>query len=282
VSIFCIADDGIHPTTSGDTRWRESWEFDWADVDRRLGGGCRVVLHRGTSTCEVRWWLVVDGAVVEDSHEIVELPAPAVGRPLDLHLGSVALRAVHPLRSTRITSAGGSSLIFTAFGEPFTFSFSGQRVTAGDRHYEWPGSVRGTLRLAGGRTVEVDARAFHRHAWGVPSPTAPVVDAVRAVADDDVFVAVSWHRTPEGRRLPLGYIHVGEEFHGVEKARLHVDRDDSGRPRGCDLLVATADRRDFRLIGSVIAAADGESPALTEFRFGGVRAGGILIAAPGR
>jgi hypothetical protein len=65
----------------------------------------------------------------------------------------------------------------------------------------------------------------------------------------------------------------------VEKARFRTEAG-SGVPRGCDLLIATADRRDFRIPGRVAAAAR-NGPGFATFDLGRRQGSGILELYPG-
>ena len=67
----------------------------------------------------------------------------------------------------------------------------------------------------------------------------------------------------------------------MEKARFRTESG-SGVPHGCDLLIATADRRDFRIPGRV-AAAVRDGPGFAMFDLGRRQGSGILElhAGPG-
>ena len=158
---------------------------------------------------------------------------------------------------------------------------SGQRADPGGEHYESFGAVTGTIRSrtgsrpdAAAEAVKVDGQGFYRHSWGAPNPGAQLVRSVHGMFDAGLFFSVAEYRTPAGS-APLGYIFEGGEFHGVEKARFRTDPDEAGLPRRCDVLLATADRRDFRITAALVPATS-DGPQFAAFVLGKYRGSGLF------
>ncbi|WP_326635237.1 hypothetical protein OG884_20560 [Streptosporangium sp. NBC_01755] len=269
-------DDGPHiPPAGKGPAWQESWSLDWYDPESGAAGAYRLRTDWARRTAEVRTWTAIGAEVAKDVQTIVRPgDTPGGGHVGTLRFGDLLVRTVMPLRSY-VVAAGrpGSEVQYTAFTEPFRFSMSGQRADPGGEYYESFGRVTGTVQ-AGGRALELSTYAFYRHIWGVPATDTHPVQSVRGVFGEDLFFSIVEYRTPTGR-APLGYLFEGGEFHGVEKVRFRTETDDGGTPRGCDLLIATADRRDFRIPG-VVAVSTGDGPGFATFDLGRRRGGGIL------
>ena len=226
-------------------------------------------MNWGASTAEVRTWALIDGQVTSRA-QTSRLPD---NRDLGaLRAGDLRLRTVQPLRSCILTAGPDTEVTYTAATKAIRFSMSGQRADPGAEYYESFGTVTGTVS-GGGRAVQVSARGFYRHSWGVPNAGTQPVQSVYGMFGDDLFFSIVEYRTPAGN-APLGYLFEDGEFHGVEKARFRTDID-SGAPRGCNLLIATADRRDFRIPGAVTSAVR-NGPGFATFDLGRRRGTGIL------
>jgi hypothetical protein len=269
-------DDGPHiPPAGSDPAWQETWSLDWYDPESGVAGAYRLRMDWAGRTAEARTWTAI-GAEVATDVQTTALPGdvPWDGDVGTLRVGDLRVRTVEPLRSC-VVAAGrlGSEVQYTAFTDPFRFSMSGQRTDPGEEYYESFGTVTGTVRT-GGRALELSTHGFYRHTWGVPATHTDPVQSVRGVFGEDLFFSIVEYQTASGR-APLGYLFEGEEFHGVEKARFRTETDDAGAPRACDLLIATADRRDFRIPG-VVAVGTGDGPGFATFDLGRRRGGGIL------
>lgn len=264
------ADDGPHAPLGDIEAGGETWSFDWYDPKARVGGAYRLSVDWSVRTAEATAWSAVDDRV-STHRERVQCPLDGTA----LNLGAWQLRTIEPLRSFLLTGTRtGTELEYAAFTDPFRFSMSGQRVHLSGRHYESVGTVVGVL-CAGGRAIDVTARGFYRHAWGVvTNPLLRKVQTVRAAFGADLFVSITEFQNSEGY-APLGYLFEGGGFHGVEKARFRTEVGHSGDPRGCDLLIATADRRDFRIPGLVITRGAG-SLGFATFELGRRRGAGVL------
>jgi hypothetical protein len=283
VPSFTAVDDGPHappPTLIG---WLETWDLGWYDPATRIGGTFGLRLDADTDTARAHLGLWIDGVAVHRRGTAAASAAPTgpgrAARP-GVRVGELELATVEPLRSLALT-ADEVELDYTAAGEPFRFTMSGQRVDLGEEHYDSFGTVTGTVRVQG-RAVQVVAPAFHRHAWGTGRPGVAPLRSAHGVFGEDLYFSITEYRTAAGAVVPLGYLFADEEFHGVEKARFQLEQAPDGTPLGCDLLIATADRRDFRIPGRV--EASGTSPdamsvarsGLAVFELASRRGGGVL------
>jgi hypothetical protein len=269
--IFTALDDGPHTPPGGSSpSWQECWSFDWQDPATAAAGAHRIRLIPAAGAAETGSWVLAGGTLSGGSQTC---RLPWAGETGAVRAGRLSLRAVQPLRSYIVTAGPGTEVSYTAAADAFRFSMSGQRADPGGDHYESFGIVTGTVH-AGGRPVEVTGPGFYRHSWGVPRPDTRPVQSAHGTFGDDLFFSVTEYCTPEGR-VPLGYLVEDGEFHGVEKARFRTEIDGSGLPRRCDLLIATADRRDFRIPGAVTSAAPG-GPAFATFDLGRRRGTGLL------
>jgi hypothetical protein len=269
VHTLTATDDGPHCPPAKAVEWLETWSIDWYDPDSRVGGAYRLRVDWARRTGRADAWIALENRVTTHT-ELV--PPPLETGMLDL--GAWKLRTLEPLRSCLLTGGHWDTEIeYAAFTDPFRFSMSGQRADPGGEHYETVGTVIGTVR-AGETVVDVTARGFYRHAWGAPDAATRPVQSARGVFGSDLFFSVVQYRTPTGC-APLGYLFEGGEFHGIEKARFRTEPDSSGAPRGCDLLIATADRRDFRIPG-VVATHDSDRLGFATFDLGRRRGTGLL------
>jgi hypothetical protein len=148
----------------------------------------------------------------------------------------------------------GIDLRYRSYTDPFAFSFSGQRVRPGGERRESFGEVSGSVVIAG-QALEVSGMAFLQHRWGPADREVAPVRTARGSFGADMFFNVADYQTTAGA-VSLGYLYEGEEFHAVEKSRLITGLSSAARPHGCDLLIATADRRDFRIQGQLLPAGD--------------------------
>jgi hypothetical protein len=271
VPAFSAVDDAPHIPPGADApAWQECWSLDWHDPAARAAAVYRIRVAQGGRTAEVRTWTLTDGSVTSRTQAPGLSAGPDAG---SLRAGDLCLRVLQPLRSYAVTTGPDADLTYTAATDAFRFSMSGQRADPGGEHYESFGTVTGTLR-GGSRPAEVTAQGFYRHSWGPPTVGTQLMQSVHGMFGAGLFFSIAEYRTPAGS-APLGYIFEDGEFHGVEKARFRTETDDSGLPRGCDLLIATADRRDFRILGTVTAATR-NGPGFAAFVLGRHRGTGII------
>jgi hypothetical protein len=284
VPVFAATDDAPHlPPDAGRPAWRECWSLDWHDPATGSAAAYRV-RAAADGAAEVRTWTLTEGSVTGRTWTSRLDAGPDLGT---LRAGGLRLRTLQALRSYAVTTdpdvgqPHAVDLTYTGAIDAFRFSMSGQRADPGGDHYESFGAVTGTI---GGRTgsrpdtdaevVKVDGQGFYRHSWGVPNPGAQLVRSVHGMFDAGLFFSVAEYRTPAGS-APLGYIFEGGEFHGVEKARFRTEPDKPGLPGSCDVLLATADRRDFRITAAVVPAMAG-GPQFAAFALGKYRGSGLF------
>jgi hypothetical protein len=284
VPVFTAIDDAPHlPPDASAPGWQECWSLDWHDPATGSTAAYRIRAAAG-GAAEVRSWTLADGRVTGQTRTSRLDSVPDTGT---LQAGGLRLRTLKPLHSYAMTTDPGvgpsqaADLTYTAATDAFRFSMSGQRADPGGEHHESFGTVTGTIR---GRTgsrpataaeaVKVDGRGFYRHSWGVPHPGTQLVRSVHGMFEAGLFFSVAEYHTPAGR-APLGYIFEGGEFHGVEKARFRTETDESGLPRRCDVLLATADRRDYRIVAT-LAPATGAGPQFAAFVLGKYRGSGLV------
>jgi hypothetical protein len=247
VHTLTATDGGPHCPTARAVEWLETWSIDWYDPASRVGGAYRLRVDWVRGAAHANAWIALENRVTTHTESV--LPPRDTGM---LDFGAWKLHTIEPLQSCVMTGEHSDTEIeYAAFTDPFRFSMSGRRAEPGGEHYETVGTVIGTVR-AGETVVDVTARGFYRHGWGAPDAATCPVQSVRGVFGSDLFFSVVEYRTATGR-APLGYLFEDGAFHGVEKARFRTETDGSGAPRGCDLLIATADRRDFRIPGVVVA-----------------------------
>jgi hypothetical protein len=284
VPVFAAIDDAPHqPPDAGGPGWRECWSLDWHDPATGSAAAYRV-RAAADGAAEVRTWALTNGSVTGHKWTSRLDVDPDTGT---LRASGLRLRTLEPLRSYALTTDSGTGhphpvdLTYTGATDAFRFSMSGQRAEPGGAHYESFGTVTGTIRTGTGshpplaaQVVTVDGQGFYRHSWGVPNPGTQLVRSVHGMFDAALFFSVAEYRTPAGS-APLGYIFEGGEFHGVEKARFHAETDESGLPRTRDVLLATADRRDFRIVAT-LAPATGEGPQFAAFVLGKYRGSGLF------
>jgi hypothetical protein len=284
VPVFAAIDDAPHlPPDADRPAWREGWSFDWHDPATESAAAYRLDAA-ADGTAVVRTWTLTDGSVTDRTWTSRLAVNPDTGT---LRAGGLCLRGLEPLRSYAVTidpDVGPSrvaDLTYTAATDAFRFSMSGQQADPGGEHYESFGTVTGTIRgRTGMRTttaveaVKIDGQGFYRHFWGVPNPGTRLVRSVHGMFDAGLFFLAAEYSTPAGR-APLGYIFEGGEFRGVEKARFRTETDDSGLPRSCDVLLATADRRDFRIVAT-LAPVMGEGPQFAALVLGKYRGSGLF------
>jgi hypothetical protein len=268
-------DDGPHvPPEVNDPGWRESWALDWHDRTAGVAAAYRVQVIPSGRGPRARSWTLAGGEVTTRA----EAAGPGLHADTrGVRAGGLGVRALVPLRSYAVTAGPGTHLTYTSgTDDAIRFSMSGQRADPGE-HYESFGTVAGTIRGCGHLT-EIAALGHYRHSWGVPAPGARLVRSVHGTFGGGLFFTVSEYRTPAGT-VAVGYLADDGEFHGVEKARLEVETDRLGRPQDIDLMIATADRRDFRILGTVVAAAV-DGPGFAEFSLGRYRGTGVIEVHP--
>jgi hypothetical protein len=284
VLVFAAADDAPHlPPDVGGPAWRECWSLDWHDPAAGSAAAYRV-RAAADGAAEVHTWTLADGAATDRTWTSRLDSAPDLGT---LRAGGLRLRTLEALRSYAVATdpdvayPHAVDLTYTGATDAFRFSMSGQRADPGVEHYESFGAVTGTTRSrtgsqpgAAAEAVKVDGQGFYRHSWGLPNPGAQLVRSVHGMFDAGLFFSVAEYRTPAGS-ASLGYIFEGGEFHGVEKARFHVEPDESGLPRRCDVLLATADRRDFRITAALVPATS-DGPQFAAFVLGKYRGSGLF------
>jgi hypothetical protein len=284
VPVFAAIDDAPHlPPDTGGPGWQERWSLDWHDPATGSAAAYRV-RAAADGAAEVQTWALTAGRMTGRTWTSRLDSDPDAGT---LRAGGLRLHTLEPLRSYAVTTDSDIGhphpvdLMYTGATDAFRFSMSGQRADPGGEHYESFGTVTGTIRSRTGsqgpeaaEAVTVDGRGFYRHSWDVPNPGTQLVRSVHGMFDAALFFSVAEYRTPAGS-APLGYIFEGGEFHGVEKARFHTETDESGLPRSCDVLLATADRRDFRIV-AMLAPATGEGPQFAAFVLGKYRGSGLF------
>jgi hypothetical protein len=284
VPVFAATDDAPHlPPDAGGPAWRECWSLDWHDPATGSAAAYRVRAAAG-GAAEVRTWTLAEGSVNARTWTSRLDIDPDLGT---LRAGGLRLRTLEALRSYAVMTdphvgyPHAVDLMYSGATDAFRFSMSGQRADPGGEHYESFGAVTGTI---GGRTgsrpntaaeaVKVDGQGFYRHSWGAPNPGAQLVRSVHGMFDAGLFFSVAEYRTPTGS-APLGYIFEGGEFHGVEKARFRAEPEESGLAHSCDVLLATADRRDFRITAALVRAT-AEGPQFAAFVLGKYRGSGLF------
>jgi hypothetical protein len=284
VPVFAAIDDAPHrPPDADGPGWQECWSLDWHDPATGSAAAYRVRAV-ADAAAEVRTWALTNGSVTGHKWTSRLDVGPDTGT---LGASGLRLRTLEPLRSYGLTTYAGTGrphpvdLTYTGATDAFRFSMSGQRAEPGGDYHESFGTVTGTIRKGAGshlataaKVVTIDGQGFYRHSWGVANTRTQVVRSVHGMFDSGLFFSVAEYRTPAGSAT-LGYIFEGGEFHGVEKARFHTETDESGPPRSCDVLLATADRRDFRIVAT-LAPATGEGPQFAAFVLGKYRGSGLF------
>jgi hypothetical protein len=174
------ADERRHPP-GAEAGWEESWYFDFATADGRLGGFVRMALRPGEGRAWYWGYLARPGrAVVAVRDHDVELPRGGA-----LELRSAGLWA----EVTCETPLDHWSMGLEAFGVALDDPTEAWRGERGDRvalglDMEWeaagvaeavpggyaqPSSVSGEV-LVGSARIEVDGRGWRSHLWGAPGP----------------------------------------------------------------------------------------------------------------
>jgi hypothetical protein len=290
MTIFGPRDVGRHrPPAGRGCTYRESWWLQWHDADSGSSGVVCLQIGDGDTdgdnatgsgygTARVRTSVCFEGEVTTKA-STAPMDEPAAAEVAGFDLAGLRVRTVEPLRSFSVTVGETVELLFESGIDPIRFSLSGQRIALERDFYESVGRVTGRVRQ-GGRTVEIAAPAFHRHAWGVLTGGVHRVQAAWGVFGDDMFFSLAEYDSPTGRH-PLGYLFAAEEFHGVEKVRFRTELDQHGVARSCDLLFATADRRDFRIPGEVVSGTEPGGPAFVTFQLAGRQGAGVLQAHAG-
>jgi hypothetical protein len=276
MSMFGPEDAEIHVLADDQARYQESWWVQWHDADSSASGALSLRFDRSHNSATVEVWSATDGEVT--SHRTtVPFDGSSASSENGFAVGGLSMTTIEPLRSFAVTIDGVGELRYDADVEAFQFSMSGQRVTLRTRHYESVGTVRARLRI-NGRDLDVRALAFHRHEWGVSAADVRPVHRVQVLFAADLFLSASEYHSPTGRH-PLGYLFAAGEYYGIEKIRVRTAFDEGGVARSCDLLIATADRRDFRIPGVVSAATQPDGPVFANFQLAGRQGGGTLIVA---
>jgi hypothetical protein len=156
------ADEGRHEP-GPEPLWNESWYFDVADPDRRLGAYLRFGLY--PNRAQTWFQLAIAG---EDRPVIVvnDVEAPlAAGPGLSLRTDrwSVTLAPVEPLRRWRVTATAPEvdaaiDLTWTTTADPYHYGVA--------TRYEVSCAVEGTIRV-GDEEVAVAGTGQRDHSWGV-------------------------------------------------------------------------------------------------------------------
>jgi hypothetical protein len=194
------ADERRH-TADGDPAWTETWVFDFATPDARLGGRVLLAVPAGGPTARYAAYVVGHGrqpvAVLDDT-----VPLPRNG---GLELRTEGLWADHIVEEPfeHISVGCEAFALEVEAGETVTMDARGDRVPFGlDLGWETAGPVRELptgpgyaipcdvvgLVLLGAEAIELDGIGWRRHRWGLPAP-------------DSVEPGWSWGRTDDGRWL---------------------------------------------------------------------------------
>jgi hypothetical protein len=122
----------------------------------------------------------------------------------------------------------GGELRFCAWTPPIGFE-RGLTGAVATTHYEQPGSLAGTLRVAGER-FPVAGRGLRDHSWGVRDWQAvPYWRWFGMVVDPDTFLLVNNVGTPDGGETAGGHLMLGGELSPVAACRTESEtRDDLG------------------------------------------------------
>lgn len=206
------ADERRHPP-GAEAGWEESWYFDFVTVDGDLGGFVRLALRPGER--RAWYWAYLAGrgrAVVAVRDHDVELPR---GRALEVR--SAGLWAEITCETPLDHWSAGLEAFGVALEDP-TEAWRGERgdPVALGLDVEWeatgppgvvpggyaqPSAVSGEV-LVGSERIELDARGWRSHLWGVPGPPLAPWWAGAHLDDGTSFCAWSaggaWVYPPEG------------------------------------------------------------------------------------
>jgi hypothetical protein len=210
------ADEHRHPA-GPEAGWEESWYFDFVTPDGDLGGFVRLALRPGEGRAWYWAYLVGRGrAVVAVRDHEVELPR---GRALEVR--SAGLWAEVTCETPLDHWSAGLEAFGVALEDP-TEAWRGERgdPVALGLDMEWeatgaagavpggyvqPASVHGEV-LVGSERLEVDARGWRNHLWGVPPPPLAPWWAGAHLDDGTALCAWSaggaWLYSPGGEATP--------------------------------------------------------------------------------
>lgn len=225
--VLASSDEGRHPPGS-EALWNESWYFDWATDDGRLGGYVRLGLYPNLG---VAWyWACLVGEdrplVTVIDHEV---PLPGSG----LEVRSEGLWAAHNTETAFDHWSLGCEAFAVGvddpadvYGElrgdrvPFGFDLEWETVGGvypypGVDRYEVPCRVTGDV-LVGQERLAIDGSGQRDHSWGVRDwwtygwcwSSAALDDGTRTHGThvslgDDLLFSTGYVQPPDGRPVPM-------------------------------------------------------------------------------
>jgi len=274
---FSNADRLRHlPATGSPSNWQESFFLGWVDLASLSAGSHHVSISPASSSAHVWSWMVVNGKCVarEAAHSL----------PLDdidlreFTLGGLHFTAGDEVRRLELEAAFPNAslmLDFEALCDPVALEFNVGDTKLADRHYEAMGVAKGRIEL-GGKTIVVNAAAWHDHSWGARDfGTNPASRWLFAVFGDDLAFSVFSFATSFGTEQ-FGWAYDKGRVHRVVRANFQsVIGNDGATPLSVDVDLWCEDLRGYRLSGTVKATGltGGEGwfgvDGLTEFECGG-------------
>ena len=179
----------------------------------------------------------------------------------------------------------GARLAFTAWHEPLTFR-SGLTGGVASRHYEQPGSVAGTIEVAGSR-YPLAGRGLRDHSWGVRDwQGVPYWRWFGMISDPDNFLVLNNVGTADGSEVAGGFLMRDGVLAPIESCETESELDPDLRcQRAFVARARDADGRETTLSGRAVEVAplrqrrDGRlthvNEGLTHYEWEGRRGTGI-------
>ena len=231
--------------------WRESYYFNWVDLDARISGFSTIGLLRNTNKREFVLALFYD-----DEREVhFNEPLSSFSDDLSESLtdGVLSYSLVKPMKEWRITYRGKSlnaDIIWPARFPPYDFGSGSGTSWAG--HFEQSGVPHGTVKFSDGNVVTIQGLGERDKSWGFRDWHIESWFALHAQFDD---MSIGLRRdVVNGEEHPSGGISNIDGHVPIKSVKLVTEtHKESGIPIGAKVRIIGTDDAVYNLKSHLIS-----------------------------
>jgi len=159
------SDDYIHEPNER-PEWRESYYFNWVDIEQEISGFSTIGLLPNTASREFVFALFYDNKrTVHFFEPKGQIPTSMEDTLSDGKLSFHILKPMQEWRIDYVSDEMKAEIIWNGRFSPFDFGKGSGTSWSG--HFEHSGLVSGTIQLSDGRKLEIKGYGHRDKSWGV-------------------------------------------------------------------------------------------------------------------
>jgi hypothetical protein len=230
--------------------WRESYYFNWVDIDSGISGFSTIGLLPNTKKREFVFVLFYD----QEREIHYNEPSGSFSDDLSesLNDGILSYKIVAPLKEWHIHYIGKNLRAKIAWPSRFpAYNFGSGSRTSWEGHFEQSGAPHGTIEFSDGRTVQIEGLGERDKSWGVRDWHIESWFALHAQFDD---ISIGLRRdVVKGVAYSSGGISNAKGHVPVRSVDLATESHESGMPIGAKIRILGMDDSVYNLQSNPIS-----------------------------